>query len=141
MGALLDLALNAANDERTGSDDLRKAADCAATVGTSRDPFDFTPLGDPTNDDEALRERAAIIAEASGWNNARALQEARWQSDRERCWRTFLRHAGRVQAAPEAQREAILAAYEAGAIRRYGEATGAEMARSLASWVRARGVH
>ena len=103
--------------------------------------FIFAPPGDPANDDEALQERAAIMAEANGWNDATALKEARWQADRERCWRTFLRNAARVLAAPEAEREGLLAQYRAEADRRYGERTALDMAQSLASWVRGRGVH
>lgn len=103
--------------------------------------FTFSPPGDPANDDEALRERTAIMAEANGWDDATALQEARWQADRERCWRAFLRNAARVQAAPEAEREALLARYRAEAERRYGERTARDMAQSLASWVRGQGVH
>ncbi len=107
----------------------------------NREFFDFAPPGDPANDDEAFRERAAIMAEANGWNDAAALQEARWEADRERCWRAFLRNAARVQAAPKAEREALLARYRAEAGRRYGERTALDMAESLASWVSGHGVH
>jgi hypothetical protein len=103
--------------------------------------FTFAPPGDPANDAEAVAERAAIMAEANGWDDARALQEARWQADRERCWRAFLRNAERILAAPEGYREALLARYRAEAERRYCEHTARDMALSLASWVRARAMH
>ena|ERR1035437_9822241 len=45
--------------------------------------FDFAP---PADDAEALEQRAAIIAEGCGIDQAMAFQEARWQADRERCW-------------------------------------------------------
>lgn len=70
-----------------------------------------------------------------------AILEARWQADRERCWRAFLRNAARVQGAPEGEREALVARYRAEAERRYGERTALDMAQSLASWVRGQGVH
>ena len=103
--------------------------------------FEFTPPGDPPNDDEALQERAAIMAEANGWDDATALQEARLQADKERCWRGFLRNAARILAVPANKREGILGRYQDEAARRYGEGAGADMASSLESWVRARGVH
>lgn len=103
--------------------------------------FTFSPPDDPANDDEALQERVAIMAEGNGWDDATALQEARWQADRERAWRAFLRNAARVQAAPQAERGALLARYCAEAERRYGERTALDMAQSLASWVRGQGVH
>ncbi len=103
--------------------------------------FDFSPPGDPANDTEALAERVAIMMEANGWDDATALREARWDADRERCWRAFLRNAQRVLQAPTPEREALLGRYRAEAERRYGEATGRDMALSLRGWVLARGVH
>ncbi len=103
--------------------------------------FAFSPPGDPANDDEALQERVAIMMEGNGWDEATALREAGWCADRERCWRTFLRNAERVLQAPKAEREALLARYRAEAERRYGEATGRDMAASLRSWVSGQGVH
>ena len=103
--------------------------------------FQFNPPGDPASDDDALQERVAIMAVENGWNEDRALQEARWTLDRERCWRAFLRNAERVLAAPGAKHGAMISIYQVEAIRRYGERTGTDMALSLASWVRARGVH
>ena len=107
----------------------------------SRVTFQFTTPSDPANDGEALRERAAIMSVENGWDDSRALQEARWHADKERCWRAFLRNAERVLAAPGAKREGMISIYQAEAIRRYGERTGTDMALSLASWVRARRVH
>ncbi len=83
----------------------------------------------------------AILAIENGWDDAQALEEARWQADRERCWRAFLRNAARVLQAPKAEREALLGRYRAEAERRYGEATGRDMAASMCSWVLARRVH
>jgi len=103
--------------------------------------FDFNPPNDPANDDEALQERAAIMAESNGWDAATALQEARWEADRERCWRGFLRNAGRILEAPAHTRDALLGQYQAEATRRYGQAAGANMAQSLRGWVRAKEVH
>jgi len=102
--------------------------------------FSFSPPGDPASDDEALQERAGIMAEGNGWDAARALQEARWQVDRERCWRGFLRNAGRVLEAPAHKRDALLERYQAEAVRRYGEAAGEIMAAGLRAWVTARAV-
>lgn len=115
-------------------------AELLTILGTG-ELFIFAPPGDPANDDEALQERAAIMAEANGWNDATALKEARWQADKERCWRTFLRNAARILVAPEAEREGLLAQYRAEADRRYGERTGADMGTSLRGWVEARAVH
>lgn len=103
--------------------------------------FTFDPPSDPANDAEAVAERAAILAVENGWNDATALEEARRQADRERCWRAFLRNAACVLAAPESDREALLARYRAEAQARYGERTALDMAQSLASWVQARAVH
>ena len=103
--------------------------------------FSFSAPGDPANDSEALAERAAIMAEANGWNDATAMQEARWQADRERCWRAFLCNAKQILEAPAHQRDKLLALYQIEATRRYGQAAGADMAGSLRSWIKARGVH
>ena len=111
------------------------------TQQDSSEVFQFTPPGDPGNDDEALRERVAIMVIENDWNEATALQEARWQADRERGWLAFLRNAERILAVPGAKHGAMISIYQAEAIRRYGERTGTDMALSLASWVRARGVH
>ena len=42
------------------------------------DRFFFAMPGDPANDDEALRERAAIMPEANGWDDVTALRDAHW---------------------------------------------------------------
>lgn len=107
----------------------------------SAEVFSFAAPGDPANDDEALQERVAIMMEGNGWDAAAALREARWQADRERCWRTFLLYAERILAAPAAKRGAMLALYQAEASSRYGERTGTDMARSLRGWIIARRVH
>ena len=126
---------------------LQEAAnDTAPTVPVpatqdSDELFAFAPPGDPANDDEALQERVAIMAVENGWDEDRALQEARWTVDRERCWRGFLRNAERILDAPGAKHGAMISIYKTEAIRRYGESTGTDMALSLASWVRARRVH
>ena len=112
-----------------------------ALTGSEEDTFSFTPPGDPANDDEALQERVAIMIEANGMDEATALQEARWQADRERCWRGVLRNAARVLEAPLTQREGLLVRFEAEATGRYGRATGAAMAEGLRSWVTVRGMH
>ena len=103
--------------------------------------FTFAPPGDPANDAEAMAERAAILVVENGMDDATALQEARWQADRERAWRAFLRNAERILEAPAPEREDLLGTYQIEAARRYGERTGTDMAKSLESWVRARGVH
>ena len=46
------------------------------------------------------------LMEGSGWDDAKALQDARWQANKEWCWRSFLRNAKRVLDAPEALRGA-----------------------------------
>ncbi len=107
----------------------------------NREFFDFAPPGDPANDYEAFRERAAIMAEANGWDEATALRETRWGADRERCWRGFLLNAKRILGVPRAQREALLGRYRREATKRYGERAGADMAAGMAAWVTARGLH
>lgn len=103
--------------------------------------FSLSPPDDPTNDDEALQERVAIMMEGNGWNEATALLEARWDARRERCWRGFLRNAQRVLEAPAAHREGLLALYQTEASRRYGKAAGEIMTSELRGWVMARAVH
>jgi len=121
--------------------EIRRPRELSILVPNVDEVFSFSPPGDPVNDDEALQERMAIMVEANGWDHARALQEARREADRERCWRAFLRNAARILAAPAQEREGMLGRYQAEAARRYGERTGTDMAKSLESWVRARGVH
>ena len=131
MGALLTLARGIPGAPRI-VDDVHESPP---------ETFTFNRPGDPAKDDEALLERAAIFAEGSGTDHAKALQEARWQADKERCWRGFLLNAQRVLDAPRAKREALLAQYRIEAIRRYGVRTGSIMAESLGAWVAARRVH
>lgn len=115
------------------------ASGATAEPGRPRpEPFDFAPPGDSESDAEALAERAAIMAEANGWDDTRALQEARWQAERERAWRAFLRNAQRVLDAPLRRRGALLSAYEREAAQRYGQAIGSSMAATLRQWVNAR---
>lgn len=159
MGLLLDLALRAttaagadpANEPETlaplpPASEARPDALSDPAAEARRQPgdpevFDFSPPGDPANDAEAVAERAAIVAEANGWSDAVAFQEARWQADRERCWRAFLCNAERILAAPEGERSGLLTIYAAEASARYGKRTGADMAASLRGWINARAVH
>jgi hypothetical protein len=124
---------------------LRESATEAALAASKtkelQEVFQFAPTGDPANDDEALQERVAIMIESNGWDEVTALREARWQADRERCWRTFLRNAQRVLDAPEPQRESLVVRYRLEATNRYGYAAGAIMAAAMRNWVAARGVH
>ena len=113
----------------------------AALKEAANEMFCFSPPGDSANDNEALQERAAIMIEGNGWDAATALREARWQADKERCWRVFLLNARRVLDAPEAHREGLLARYQVEATGRYGQAAGANIAGGLRAWVKARGVH
>jgi len=106
--------------------------------GDSAEVFQFAPPDDPANDDEALQERVAIMMESNRWDEATALREARWQADRERCWRTFLGNARRILDAPTPQREPLLARYQLEATYRYENAAGADMAASMRNWVSAR---
>ena len=116
-------------------------APAALATHHSQEPFEFAPPGDPANDDEALMERVAIMMEANGWDDATALREARSDADRERRWRVFLRNTQRVLAAPEPNREALLARYQSEATKRYGERAGMDMTASLRNWIAVRGLH
>ena len=86
---------------------------------------------------EALEERAGIIAEGCGMGQAQALKEARWQVDRERAWRAFLRNARCILNAAEGARAGLLARYQAEAESRYGDATGTSMAGAMRGWIKA----
>ena len=70
-----------------------------------------------------------------------AHQEARWQAERELAWQTFIANARRIIEAPLAQREILLAIYGVEATRRFGPRMGTDMMKSMASWVRLKGVH
>ncbi len=131
----------AANDEPLPDPAAEARRQSVLAMLAEPEVFAFSPPGDPANDTEALAERVAIMIEGNGWDEVTALREARWQADRERCWRAFLRNAARVMQAPRAEREQMLDAYRIEASRRYGEATGRDMALSLRGWVLARGVH
>lgn len=130
---------NLQNSIVTTSSDFAARPSIAAQEDT--DLFTFAPPGDPVNDAEALAERAAIMAVENGMDDATALQEARWQADRERCWRVFLCNAQRILEAPAHDQDGLFTTYQVEAARRYGEATGRDMAQSLRSWVRAKAVH
>jgi hypothetical protein len=97
--------------------------------------FSFLP---PAEFDPDL---ARAIRQECGLDSATARQEARWQAERELAWRTFTRNATRILEAPKAQREALLSIYRSEATHRYGERMGTDMARSMESWLRAKGVH
>jgi len=118
---------------------LREAANSPLPDGLF-DTFEFAPPSDPT-DDEASHERVAIMMEDNGWDEATALQEARWDVDRQTCWQRFLRNAQRILNAPETLREGLLALYQEEATARYGDRTGADMAASLRNWVAKSGLH
>lgn len=111
--------------------------DVKASNDASGRAFTFSPPGDPANDDEALQERVAIMME-SGIDADTALREARWNADRERCWRGLLRNAQHILNAPLSQRGDLLAQYRKEAIRRNGDLTGDNMADSLRAWIAAR---
>lgn len=114
-----------------------QAANDAGKLDEPVEVFCFNPPSDPANDDEALQERVAMMME-SGMDEAIALREARWNADRERCWRGFLRNAQHILDASLSQREDLLAQYRKEAIRRYGDVTGDNMTDSLRAWIAAR---
>lgn len=134
---------NPANDGQGNAGTLATLATLALANLPKADAelFEFNPPGDPANDDEALQERVAIMMEGNGWDEAKALREARWQVDKERCWRGFLRNAERVLAAPQAHREGLLALYQQEAASRYGQGAASVLTESLRNWITARKVH
>jgi hypothetical protein len=71
--------------------------------------FSFTPPVDPEAEREALEERAGIIAEGCGIDQATALREARLCIGRARAWSTFIANVGRILAAGEADQASLLA--------------------------------
>ena len=87
---------SALTDEARALIQAHKAEILAALKEAANEMFCFSPPGAPANDNEALRERVAIMIEGNGWDAATALREARWQADKERCWRVFLLNAKRV---------------------------------------------
>ena len=116
---------------------ILQAVNDVEAIDRSVEVFCFTPPGDHANDDEALQERVAIMME-SGIDADTALREARWNADRERCWRGFLRNAQHILDASLSQREDLLDQYRKMAIRRYGDVTGDNMADSLRAWIAGR---
>jgi len=125
------------------TDDLRAAIRqhkpaIFAELQRSAETFGFFAPADPESDREALEERAGILGEANGCEQATALAEARWQAEKEKTWRVFIGNARRILDAPEAARKGFLDRYHAEAARRYGELTARHMARTMQSWVAAR---
>ena len=100
--------------------------------------FSFTPPVDPEAEREALEERASIIAEGCGLDQATALREARLCIGRARTWSTFIANVGRILAAPEADQAGLLARYRTEAAARYGEETARRMAAEMQNWIAAR---
>jgi len=107
------------------------SADCALT-------FSFIAPVDPEAEREALEERAGIIAEGCGIDQATALREARLCIGRARTWSTFIANVGRILAAPETNQPDLLACYQAEAAARYGEETARTMAAEIQNWIAAR---
>jgi hypothetical protein len=92
------------------------AADCTPA-------FAFLAPVDPEAEREALEERAGIIAEGCGIDEATALREARLCIARARTWSTFIANVRRILAAPVINQPDLLARYLAEAAARYGEET------------------
>jgi hypothetical protein len=107
------------------------AADCTQA-------FSFTPPVDPEAERELLEERAGIIAEGCGIDQATALREARGCMGRARTWSTFIDNVGRVLAAPEADKASLLARYRTEAAATYGEETAQTMVAEMQNWIAAR---
>ena len=97
----------------------------------AKESFDFSAPADP----EAIEERACIIAEACRMDYVRALQEARWQAEREASWCAFRRNADRILNAPEGQQGVLLQRYDSEAAARYGTSMAAAMAETMRKWI------
>jgi len=106
-------------------------ADCAPA-------FSFLAPVDPEAEREALEERAGIIAEGCGIDQAAALGEARGCIPRARAWSTFIANVGRILAAPAADQASVLARYRTEAAARYGEETARTMIAEMQNWIAAR---
>ena len=106
-------------------------ADCAPA-------FSFLAPVDPEAEREALVERAGIIAEGCGIDQATALREARGCIGRARAWSTFIANVGRILAASEADQAGLLVRYQAEAAARYGEETARTMVAEMRNWIAAR---
>jgi hypothetical protein len=100
--------------------------------------FSFTPPVDPEAEREALEERAGIIAEGCGFDQATALREAQLCIARARTWSTFIANVGRILAAPEADQASLLARYRTEAAARFGEETARTMAAEMQNWITSR---
>jgi hypothetical protein len=107
------------------------SADCIPALS-------FTPPVDPEAEREALEERASIIAEGCGIDQATALREAQLCIGRARTWSTFIANVGRILAAPEADQAGLLVRYRTEAAARYGEETARTMAAEMQNWIAAR---
>ena len=111
---------------------MRQIADTGALA------FSFIPPADPVADGEALEERAGIIAEGCGLDQATALREARLCIERARAWSGFIADVGRFLAAPVADRAGLLARYRTEAAARYGEGAARTMAAEIRNWIAVR---
>jgi hypothetical protein len=107
------------------------AADCIPA-------FSFLTLVDPEAEREALEERAGIIAEGCGIDQATALREARLCIGRARAWSTFIANVGCILAAPEADQAGLLVRYRTEAAASYGEETARTMVAEMRNWIAAR---
>ncbi len=106
-----------------------------STVEARVELFIFAGPADPGSDAEAIAERISIMAEANGWDDATALQEARWEVDRERCWRRFIQYASVILKAPARLWTAMLEEYQVCAARRFGANVAAGMRETMQIWV------
>jgi hypothetical protein len=100
--------------------------------------FLFLAPVDPEAEREALEERAGIIAEGCGIDQATALREARGCIGRARAWSTFIANVGCILAAPETDQAGLLVRYRTQAAARYGEETARTMAAEMQNWIAAR---
>ena len=107
------------------------AADCDLA-------FSFIAPVDPEAEREVLEERAGIIAEGCGIDQAMALREAQGCIARARTWSTFIANVGRILAAPEADQASLLTSYRTEAAARYGEETARTMIAEMQNWIAAR---
>jgi hypothetical protein len=119
------------------ADLMRALKSRAADVPLDANECVFKFAGAPLPDDEheALLERAAIIAEGCRMDYVQALQEARWQAERERAWRIFRLNAERILAIQEIHRGAWLDRYEYEARLRYGASVARDMTEMMRKWI------
>lgn len=120
-----------ARRKRDGATTDEHRAACQASTGAAEYfYFRFPPPGD------AAEERVSVVLAGS---TADVTRETRWQADMARCWVAFLHSASLLLQAPEGERMALLTRYRREASRRYGAATGARMAQTMAGWIGATG--